>query len=126
MKEIHYQSETIQYATGQAPMTLFKEIILNSAYERCIGIAVYESKTGGIPTYRIGLDDKDKQYISAVHKDMLKSSPMAGLNAKDRFMVMNIKAEGHKVKIATVIPAILTEDLEYDIVFLLQRETQKS
>ncbi len=125
MKEVFYQTETIGYASGQAAGTLYKEVILDSAYERVVGIAVLESKDGGIASYRIGIDDKDKQYISAVHKNLLMSDKAAGMTPSNRFLPMNIKAAGHKVKIATVIPANLTADLEYDIVFLLQREQQK-
>jgi len=125
-KEIFYQSETISYATSQPAGTLYKEITLNSSYERCIGIALIESKPGGVSAYRIGLDDKDKQYISAVHKNLLMSDPAAGMAVANRFLPVNIKADGHKVKVATVIPANLTADLEYDIVFLLQRDAQKA
>ncbi len=124
-KEYFIQSETIQYNTGKTAGTVYKEIILNSSYERCVGIAVLESKNGGIPTYRIGLDDKDKQYISVVHKDLLLSDKTAGMSLSQRFLPQNIKAAGHKVKVATAIPADLTDDLEYDFVFLLEREPQK-
>ncbi len=124
-KDYFIQSETVTYATGQAAGTVYKEIILNSSYERCIGIAVLETSDGGIPTYRIGLDDKDKQYISVVHKDLLISDKTAGMSLKQRFMPQNIKAGGHKVKVAVAIPAALVSDLEFDIVFLLEREPQK-
>ncbi|WP_075603111.1 hypothetical protein [Saccharicrinis aurantiacus] len=124
-KEYFIQSETISYNSGKTAGTVFKEIILNSSYDRCIGIAVLESKDGGIPAYRIGLDDKDKQYISVVHKDMLLSDKTAGMSIKQRFLPQNIKAAGHRVKVATAIPVNLVDDLEYDFVFLLEREPQK-
>nr|WP_321453584.1 hypothetical protein [uncultured Carboxylicivirga sp.] len=124
-KEYFIQSETISYPTGMVAGTKRKEITLNSSYERCIGVAVLESKTGGIPAYRIGLDDKDKQYISVVHKDMLISDKAAGMKIEDRFLVQNIKAGGHKVQISTAIPSDLVSDLEYDFVLLLEREQQK-
>ncbi len=123
-KELYYQSETVNYNGGTTARTLFKEVILDSSYDRCIGIAVLESKDGGISSYRIGLDDKDKQYISAVHKDLLKSDPAAGLSTEKRFLPVNIKAGGHKVKVATALPVNLVSDLEYDIVFLLERDQQ--
>ena len=124
-KEYFIQSETITYNTGKTAGTVYEEITLNSAYERCIGVAVLETKGGGIPTYRIGLDDKDKQYISVVHKDLLLSDKTAGMSLKQRFLPQNIKAAGHKVKVATSIPVNLVDDLEYDFVFLLEREPQK-
>lgn len=124
-KDIFYQTETISYPASQPAGSLFKEITLNSSYERCIGIALCESKDGGVPLYRIGLDDKDKQYISAVHKNLLKSDPAAGMAVANRFLPVNIKAEGHKIKVATVLPVPLVSDMEYDIVFLLQRDQQK-
>ncbi|MBR8534420.1 hypothetical protein KDU71_02525 [Carboxylicivirga sediminis] len=123
-KEYFIQSETISFATGITAGTRRTEVVLNSAYERCIGVAIFETKDGGGP-YRIGLDDKDKQYISVVHKDMLISSPAAGMKIEDRFLKQNIKAGGHKVQISTAIPANLASDLEYDFVFLLEREPQK-
>lgn len=123
-KEYFYQSETINYNAGTTARTLFYEIVLNSSYERCAGIAIFESKNGGIAAYRIGVDDKDKQYISAVHKDLLISNSAAGMETIKRFLPVNIKAGGHKVKIATVLPVDLVSDLEYDVVFLLEREEQ--
>ncbi|MCT4587284.1 MAG: hypothetical protein N4A71_05635 [Carboxylicivirga sp.] len=124
-KEYTYQSETISYPNAHAAGSYFKEIVLDSSYERCTGIAILESQTGGIPAFRIGLNDKDNRYISAVHKDLLKSDKAAGLDVSKRFLPVNIKAQGHKVKVATVLPAPLASDLEYDIVFLLERDKQK-
>ncbi len=124
-KEIHYQTETIALPSATGAGSYTKEYILNSAYTRCIGIAVLESKTGGISTYRIGLDDKDNRYISAVHKNLLQSDKAAGMSFKDRFLPMNIKADGHRIKVTTVLPEPITSDLEYDIVFLLTRDAQK-
>lgn len=124
-KEYFIQSETVSYPNGTAAGTKREDITLTSGYDRCIGVAVLESSGGGIPAYRIGLDDKDKQYISVVHKDLLMSDKAAGMKIEDRFMKQNIKADGHKVQVSTAIPAILTADLEYDFVFLLEREPQK-
>jgi len=124
-KEYFIQSETISYPTGTAAGTKREDITLRSGYDRCVGVAVLESGNGGIPSYRIGLDDKDKQYISVVHKDLLMSDKAAGMKIEDRFMKQNIKADGHKVQISTAIPALLTADLEYDFVLLLEREPQK-
>lgn len=123
-KEQFYQTETIKYPAGTTARTMTKEVILNSSYERCVGIALFESSNGGLTTFRVGLDDKDKQYISAVHKDMLKSDPGAGLNMEERFLKINIKANGHKVKVNTELPYDTTAVLEYDIVFLLERDKQ--
>lgn len=124
-KDLYYQSETITFPIGTTARTMTKEIILRSDYDRCIGIAVFESQTGGIPFYRIGLDDKDQQYISAVHKDLLISDKAAGMLSTNRFMPISIKAASHKVKVNTQLPKELTEILEYDIVFLLERKRQK-
>lgn len=124
-KEVFYQTETINYAAATPAATLYKEITLNSSYERCTGVALFESKTGGISTYRIGIDDKDKQYFSSTHKDLYVSSPQAGQQEENRFLKTNIKAGGHKIKIGTQLPEVLSSDLEYDIVFKLERNAQK-
>jgi len=125
-QESYYQSETIAYGTGTTASTYYKEITLNSSYERCVGIAVIESKDAALSSYRIGVADKDKQYISSVHKDMLRSHPTAGLSNKERFLPVNIKANGHKIKISTTLPVQLTADLEYDVVLLLERPEQQA
>jgi hypothetical protein len=124
-KEFYYQTETINYPAATSARTMTKEVILNSSYERCVGIAVFESRGGGLPMYRIGLDDKDQQYISAVHKDLLASDKAAGMETSKRFLPLNIKAGGHKVKVNTELPWDTTDVLEYDIVFLLERGMQK-
>jgi hypothetical protein len=38
---------------------------------------------------------------------------------------MNIKAGGHKVKVITDIPALTVADMEYDVVFVLERTEQR-
>jgi hypothetical protein len=125
-KEYHIQSETVSLPAGTAAGTKRKNVTLNSSYERCIGIAVFECKNGGgSGVYRIGLDDKDNQIISTVHKDLLISDKAAGMKIEDRFMKQNIKADGHKVQVSTAIPDVLASDLEYDIAFLLVREPKK-
>ncbi len=123
MKELTYQSEKITFASGTAERTYRTEFILNSGYERCIGIAVIESQTGGISSYRVGLEDNSGNVlISPVHKNFLQSDKAAGLKLENRVLPVNIKAGGQKIKVITEIPTALTADLEYDIVFVLERE----
>ena len=122
MKEITYQAEKVSFASGTTARTYRNEFILDSSYERCIGIAVIETKDGGISSYRLGLEDNDKTIISLVHKDFLKSDPAAGMKLENRVLPLNIKAGGHKAKMVTDIPITLTADLEYDVVFVLERE----
>ncbi len=124
-KETYYQTEKVSYPVGTSARTMTKEVTLNSSYERCVGIALFENKNGGLSCYRVGLDDKDQQYISAVHKDMLKSDPGAGLDMNNRFLAINIKANNHKVKINTELPYELTDVLEYDMVFKLERDEKR-
>lgn len=124
MKQVYYQTELISYDALTPAKTLYKEVVLDSSYQRCVGIAVIESGNGGIPFYRIGLDDKDNQFISAVHKNLLVSDVSAGMQLQNRFLPVNIKAGGHKVKVATEIPLALVSMLQYDIVFLLERDEQ--
>lgn len=125
MNEFYYQAEKITFPVDTNARTYRNEIILDSGYERCLGIAVIESKTGGIASYRIGLEDKDKMIISAVHKSFLQSAPEAGMKLENRCLPLNIKAGGHKVKVITDIPALLTEEMEYDVVFVLERSEQQ-
>lgn len=122
MKDIFYQTERIQFPADTQPRTYRNEVILDSSYERCIGVTVIESQTGGISSYRIGIEDKDKTIIANVPKKFLMSEPAAGLKLENRVLPVNIKAGGHKVKIITDIPMQLTSELEYDIVFVLERE----
>lgn len=124
-KEYFYQSERVLIPAGTSPKTMFSEFVLNSSYERCVGMAICESQTGGIPFYRIGLNDKDKQYVQSVHKDILQSSPSAGLRVSERFLALNVKAGGHKVKVSTELPKAPTGDIEYDVIFLLERDEQR-
>ena len=125
IKELFYQTEKIVFPADTQARTYRNEIILDSSYERCVGIAVIESQTGGIPVYRLGLEDKDKMIISTVHKSFLMSDKAAGLKLDNRALPLNIKAGGHKVKIITDIPVLLTAELEYDVVFILERSEQQ-
>ncbi len=124
MKETFYQTSTFNIPAATAAGVYYQEVVLDSSYERCVGLAILESVAGGISAYRIGLEDKDRQYISPVHKNLLISSPEVGVFPKNRFMDLNLKAGGHKVKIAISLPSAITEDIEIDAVFLLERSAQ--
>jgi len=124
-KEYFYQSERVLIPAGTTPKTMFSEFVLNSSYERCVGLAILESQDGGIPFYRIGVNDKDQQYVQSVHKTLLQSSPAAGLRVTERFLPVNIKAGGHKVKISTELTKAPQSDIEYDVTFLLERDEQR-
>ncbi len=121
-KEYTYQCEVIEYESGVSARNYRKEFILNSGYERCIGVAVIPVSDGGNDAFLIGLEDKDKTIISNVPSDFLASDKSAGLNPSNRLLPVNIKAGGHKVKLVTEITEDTTAILSYYVVFQLERE----
>ncbi len=125
MKEKFYQSETITYPTGTVARAHRQEIILDQGYENCVGLCIIEVEDGGIPTYRVGVEDRNKTIISPLNKDFLQSDKAAGLNLENRVIPVNIRAEGNKIKFITDIPEETTEKLEYDVVLVLEREQKK-
>lgn len=126
MKEIFYQSETIKIANATDPRAYRHEIILDQAYTSCVGFAIIEVKDGGIATYRVGVEDRDKTIVSPVNKKFLMSEPIAGLKLENRVIPVNIRAEGHKIKIITDLPEITKSVLQYDVILVLQREVKKN
>lgn len=122
MKEIFYQSEKVQLPANSTATTYRTEALLDNSYDRCIGIAMIEAQDGGIASYNVGLEDNDKTIVSLVPKKFLSSEPAAGLKLENRLLPVNIKAGGHKVKILTDVPMQLAAELEYVIVFVLERE----
>lgn len=125
MKEIFYQSELVTIPTATEPRAYRHEIILDQAYTSCVGIAIIEVSDGGIATYRVGLEDRDKTIISPINKGFLQSDKTAGLKLENRVMPVNIRAEGHKIKIITDLPKVTTKELQYDVLLVLQREAKK-
>lgn len=126
MKEIFYQSETIKILNGTDPRAYRHEIILDQAYTSCVGLTIIEVADGGISTYKVGVEDRDKTIISPVNKKFLMSEPVAGLKLENRVVPVNIRAEGHKIKIITDLPEITKSELQYDVVLVLQREVKNN
>ncbi|GAA4839675.1 hypothetical protein [Algivirga pacifica] len=125
-KETFLQVQKVSYAAGTPASTLYKELTLNSAYERCIGVCIYPILKGGIDVFRLGLADNNQDYINNIHYKALESVPEAGLEIGQRFHKVSFPAGGHRIKIRTEIPTQLATDLTYDFVFLLEREAKAS
>lgn len=125
-KEYFYQTKQIIYPDQTPSGTLYTDIVLNNAYERCIGVAIYPIQEGGQSFYRVGLGDQNQDYLNNIHYKALVASEASGLETDKRFMKLNIKAEGHTVKVRTEIPSQVVGTLSYDVVFLLEREKRIS
>lgn len=122
VKEYFYQTQHISFPDSTPAGTLYKDIVLNNAYKRCVGIAVYPILNGGQSFYRIGLGDQNQDYLNNIHYKALVGSENAGLEVDKRFMKVNIKAEGHILKLRTEIQTQVDSQLSYDFVLLLERE----
>jgi len=122
MKQYHYQTELISYNTGTVASNLRKEIILNSAYERCIGVGIIPVSNGGINMHKVGIEDATETIITPVPFSFLESDKAAGLKPENRLLPINMRAMGHKATMITEIPQDITAELSYYVVFQLERE----
>lgn len=125
MKEIFYQNETITLPAQTEPRAYRHEIILDQSYEHCVGLCIIEVKDGGIPTYRVGVEDRNKTIVSPVNKNFLQGDKSAGLKLENRVIPVNIRAEGSKIKIITDVPEKTKTEINYDVVLVLQRKEQE-
>ncbi|MBD0403209.1 hypothetical protein [Flammeovirga sp. EKP202] len=121
-KEYFYQTQHISFPDQQPAGTLYKDIVLNNAYQRCVGIALFPITDGGQSFFRVGLGDQNQDYLNNIHYKALVSSEASGLEVDKRFMKVNIKAEGHILKLRTEIQNQVTSELSYDFILLLERD----
>lgn len=122
---ISYQTEDVLYKAGtQGSAKYTSEFELDTHYDQCDGIQVYEILNGGISYYQIGIDDKNTFYNTLVHKADYISGPSVDPNSRYKTISIPI-VSGNKIKVNTYIPALLATDLYYQIVFRLRRSQEK-
>ncbi|MFD3001438.1 hypothetical protein ACFS7Z_13785 [Pontibacter toksunensis] len=91
--------------------------ILDTQYQQCVGVAVYETSNGGVPNYKIGLRDDTQTYQMNTHRDDWVSS--TDVAPDERYKSLDLPVNGSRLTIRTQLQAALTSELSYDIVFRL-------
>lgn len=118
-QNIKYQRLEISYPNGTtAGNKKDHELILDSEMDKVVGIAMYPISDGGVSAIRIGLTDNSGEIQEPTHQDDWIDKGFG--DYYNRKKPMDIEAKGRKVKVAVEIPANLTADLKFDLVFILK------
>ncbi|GAA4850961.1 hypothetical protein [Algivirga pacifica] len=126
-KEYYYQVVNVKYPSGTPVGTLHKEVSLSNAYDHCVGVAFYPIATSGANDFfRVGIADNSQDYVQNIPFKALMSDPTAGLQQANRFAPLLITGRGHVVKVRTEFTAAITAVVEYDLIFLMERDRKCS
>lgn len=118
MKKIRYQRVDILIASGSLPSIEPVKVFLETGYERCIGIAYYESKDGGISHYNIGLKDDNMVYHDLTHKKDWE--PIAS----ERYKPISFRNHKGAYYVQVQNEQDLTDDIKGQVVFVLEGDEQ--
>lgn len=120
-QNIKYQRLEIAYATGvTAGLKTDHEIILDSEMQKVVGVAMYPISDGGVSSIRIGLRNNSGEIQEPTHQDDYIDKGFG--DYYNRKKPLDIEANGQRLKISVEIPADLTADLKFDLVFILKND----
>jgi len=118
-QNLKYQRLEVIFPTGTTEgVKKTHEIVLDSQMNRCVAVAMYPIADGGVDAVRIGMSDPSGEIQEPTHQDDWIDKGQGDYYARKK--PMDIEAEGRTVKVAVDIPAELTADLKFDLVFILK------
>ncbi len=118
-QNIKYQRLEVTYPTGTTAGTKTDhELTLDTEMETVVGIAMYPITDGGVSAIRLGLRDNSGEIQEPTHQDDWIDKGYG--DYYNRKKPLDIEAKGRKIKVSTEIPATLTSDLKFDLVFILK------
>lgn len=111
------QTVTVTFPSGTEAGLYETTVKLDTKFTQCNGVAVYETGAGGIPNYKIGLKDDTATYQDLTHKnDWLGNTTVA---PDHRYKTVSLPIDEQNMVVRTQIPAALTAELSFDVVFRL-------
>ena len=118
-QNIKYQRLEVNYPIGTTTgIKTDHELTLDTEMESVVGIAMYPISDGGVSAIRLGLRDNSGEVQEPTHQDDWIDKGFG--DYYNRKKPLDIEAKGRKVKVSVEIPAILTSDLKFDLVFILK------
>ncbi len=120
MKKVKYQAVEISNAASTAAGTYEHSITLDSGYDRCTGIILYDNT--GTQNVQIGLDDKQGTILDLVHENLIGSTQKYA--GDKRFLKLNFPViNGQALKIRQKLEsAIGGSDVYTNIMFRLEKD----
>jgi len=118
-QNIKYQRLEVAYPNGTTAGTKTDhELTLDTEMDSVVGIAMYPITDGGVSAVRLGLRDNSGEIQEPTHQDDWIDKGFG--DYYNRKKPLDIEAKGRKIKVSVEIPAILTSDLKFDLVFILK------
>jgi hypothetical protein len=111
-----YEAKNIKIEAGKPAGTFEETIKVDSSYKKIIGLALYEIENGNLPYYEVGISDNNFTYHHLAHKDDFKPFGV------ERYKPIAIDNMDQQIKIRYRIPAEVQEDVQFQLVFLLQKD----
>jgi hypothetical protein len=108
-----------KFAAGKSAGIYEVKTELDSQYDRANGVAVYLNKTGGITTFQLGLRSDTQTFVQPTNVAYFQAD--AACPKTQRMTRVSILCDKTATTITVVLPEPLTEDLDVDVVFELER-----
>jgi hypothetical protein len=113
------QTITVLLPAGTPAGTYEEKDILDTKYKRANGFATYVNKDGGVPNFKVGLRNDGAVFASPTNVTYFTAS--AACPKRDRLTPVAIACDNQNLTVQLVLPAPLTDDLNMDVVFNLER-----
>lgn len=112
---------TIPNLTGIGPVDT--PVTLNKKYDRWSKVEVYIVDSSGIANdyFRLGFADDGGDILQLAHINSYTSNANVPPNQKGKDVTFRLK-KGQNINIKTYLPAALTADLVYEVVFTLEED----
>ncbi|AUS04383.1 hypothetical protein [Pseudotamlana carrageenivorans] len=121
MANVKYQRLEVKYPIGTTAGTKRdNEITLDPEMDRVVGVAMYPISDGGVTAIRLGLRDSSGEIQEPTHEDDFIDKGFGGYY--ERKKPLDVEARGRKMYVSVEIPADLTAELAFDLVFVLKND----
>ena len=116
MRKVREQSRVITIANGTSQGTvLAAKISLDTSYEKATGVHIVEIKNGGLPYYRLSVqDDAGTTQTDMMHKKTYEYDP------EREFKQIDVQVVERQMLIQVELPQNLTDDLVFELTFKLE------
>lgn len=119
MENVKFQRLEVVYPVGtKAGSKKNNKIILDSEMDLVVGVAMYPINAGGVGAVRIGLRDQSGEIQEPTHEDDFIDRGFGDYYSRKK--PLYIQAKGRELNVSVEIPADLTEELSFDLVFILK------
>ncbi|MEN7549045.1 hypothetical protein AAG747_14065 [Rapidithrix thailandica] len=114
-RQFKKQTVLIELVNGTAAGEKTSPVNLDPSYTKVKGLRLHPLADGGLPYYEVGLEDNNGLLVDA------ENSRAYAYTAEKPWEPVDLDNKGQQFRVKTVLPATATGDVQYQLVFLLEK-----